>query len=276
MKLMDELAAAAPPLVYPPMSSIAKQTEHGRVKNTAFFRDRLEEYRGSVNTLDTYRNIRSGINKELQGMGRLLDVGNGGTFDYDISLVRELVAVDLFLEDLPDGALPPTVQAKNGSALELPFPDESFDGVLMVMLLHHLIWALRRGDPAERPAGHHRGIPHAFTRREANYRGILRSSVVLPFRKNSLRTRDETDRHITSTSGNAPIPRRNHRRSDREQRHQCGTGAHPLGPLGLAVRFQVSGCPHPRRPVSFFGAQTWPVNTNRQRTRSPSMIKAIW
>lgn len=139
MKLMDELAAAAPPLVYPPMSSIAKQTEHGRAKNTAFFRDRLEEYRGSVNTLDTYRNIRGAINKELQGMGRLLDVGNGGTFDYDISLVRELVAVDLFLEDLPDGALPPTVQAKNGSALELPFPDESFDGVLMVMLLHHLI-----------------------------------------------------------------------------------------------------------------------------------------
>lgn len=121
------------------MSSTFKQSEHGRAKNTSFFRDRLQDYRGSVSTLDSYRNIRNAIDAELKGMGRLLDVGNGGTFDYDITLVRELVAVDLFLEDLPAGTLPPGVQVKNGSALELPFPNETFDGVLMVMLIHHLI-----------------------------------------------------------------------------------------------------------------------------------------
>lgn len=121
------------------MSSISKQSDEGREKNTAFFRDRLDDYRSSVSTLDTYKNIRAAINVELRGMGRLLDVGNGGTFDYDITLVRELVAVDLFLEELPNGTLPPGVEAKNGSALELPFPDASFDGVLMVMVIHHLI-----------------------------------------------------------------------------------------------------------------------------------------
>jgi SAM-dependent methyltransferase len=126
-------------LLRDPMSSTAKQSEYGRAKNRTFFRDRIEDYRNSVDTLDTYQNIRAAINVKLQGMGRLLDVGNGGTFDYDITLARELVAVDLFLEDLPVGALPPKVQAKNGSALELPFPAESFDGVLMVMLIHHLI-----------------------------------------------------------------------------------------------------------------------------------------
>jgi SAM-dependent methyltransferase len=121
------------------MSSVSQQSEEGRDKNAAFFRDRLDDYRGSVNTLDTYKQIRAAINEKLQGMGRLLDVGNGGTFDYDITLARELVAVDLFLEELPHGSLPLGVLAKNGSALDLPFPDESFDGVLIVMVIHHLI-----------------------------------------------------------------------------------------------------------------------------------------
>jgi SAM-dependent methyltransferase len=121
------------------MSSVSQQSNEGREKNTSFFRDRLDDYRTSVNSLDTYKNIRTAIDVELKGMGRLLDVGNGGTFDYDITLVSELTAVDLFLEDLPSGTLPPKVQAKNGSALDLPFPDESFDGVLMVMVIHHLI-----------------------------------------------------------------------------------------------------------------------------------------
>jgi hypothetical protein len=31
----------------------------------------------------------------------LLDIGNGGIFYYDVQLVRELVAVDLFFKDTP-------------------------------------------------------------------------------------------------------------------------------------------------------------------------------
>jgi ubiquinone/menaquinone biosynthesis C-methylase UbiE len=40
---------------------------------------------------------------------------------------------------LPSDAFPDNVHPKNGSALDLPEPDGSFDGVLVSMLLHHLI-----------------------------------------------------------------------------------------------------------------------------------------
>jgi SAM-dependent methyltransferase len=116
-----------------------KQSENSIDRNTSFFREQLDSYKSQVNALDTYRNIRAAIDAELTDVDRVLDVGNGGTFDYDVSPLRELVAVDLFLEELPPGSFPANVTPKNGSALDLPFPNASFDGVIMAMLLHHLI-----------------------------------------------------------------------------------------------------------------------------------------
>jgi SAM-dependent methyltransferase len=116
-----------------------QQSESSVQKNISFFKENLAAYSGHVETLDTYKNIRGFTNQALTGIDRLLDIGNGGTFDYDVHLVRELVAVDLFLMDLPQAAFPSHVQLKNGSALDLPEPDGSFDGVLMSMLIHHLI-----------------------------------------------------------------------------------------------------------------------------------------
>ena len=54
-----------------------------------------------MSELDTYRLIREAITRELAGVGRLLDVGNGGVFEYDTSLVGSIVAVDLFLDSVP-------------------------------------------------------------------------------------------------------------------------------------------------------------------------------
>jgi SAM-dependent methyltransferase len=108
-------------------------------KNVSFFRDRRQAYTSKVETLDTYCNIRGAISKELHGIRRLLDVGNGSTFDYDSSAVPEVMAIDLFLEDLATTTFPPNVRVKNGSALDLPEPDASFDGILMSMLIHHLV-----------------------------------------------------------------------------------------------------------------------------------------
>lgn len=116
-----------------------RQSERSVEKNTSFFRDQLNSYKSNVNTLDTYQTIRASIDAELNGINHLLDIGNGGTFDYDVSLLNKLTAVDLFLEELPSGSLPSNVLPKNGSALDLPFPNASFDGVMMVMLIHHLI-----------------------------------------------------------------------------------------------------------------------------------------
>jgi SAM-dependent methyltransferase len=116
-----------------------RQSESNVQKNISFFKENLTAYSSNVEALDTYKNIRRFTNEALTGINRLLDIGNGGTFDYDVNLVHELVAVDLFLEDLPPSAFPAHVQLKNGSALDLPEPDGSFDGVLMCMLIHHLI-----------------------------------------------------------------------------------------------------------------------------------------
>jgi SAM-dependent methyltransferase len=120
-------------------TGVSKQTDASIEKNVSFFRDNLQDYSASIEVLDTYRNIRAFANEALSGVGRLLDVGNGGTFDYDVRLVRELVAVDLFLEDLASTSFPKNVRVKNGCALDLPEPDESFDAVIFSMLMHHLV-----------------------------------------------------------------------------------------------------------------------------------------
>jgi SAM-dependent methyltransferase len=119
-------------------SDPARQSVASLERNVSFFRDNAA-YSNNVGMLDTYRNIRTVLNAELRGIERLLDVGNGGTFDYDPAVAREVTAVDLFLEELSADAFPRNVRLKNGSALDLPEPDASFDGVLMSMLIHHLV-----------------------------------------------------------------------------------------------------------------------------------------
>lgn len=106
--------------------------------NADFFRDN-DRYQQMVSDLDTYKNIRGALDGVLAGTGRLLDVGNGGVFDYDTTLVREIVALDLFLDDANALSLfPSNATARQGDALALPEDLRDFDVVLCVMLLHHL------------------------------------------------------------------------------------------------------------------------------------------
>jgi SAM-dependent methyltransferase len=91
--------------------------------------------------LDTYRLIREAITGEVAGTRRLLDVGNGGVFEYDTEQVGEIVAVDLFLDQLPPGHFPPNVTPRRGDALALEEPDDSYDMVLEALLYHHLVGA---------------------------------------------------------------------------------------------------------------------------------------
>jgi SAM-dependent methyltransferase len=117
-----------------------RQTSSSVDKNSSFFRDHITSYSQDVNTLDSYIAIRQSVNQAVQGADRLLDIGNGGVFDYDTNLVSNIVALDLFLDQLPNhSALPRNVTLKTGSALEIRELPESFDCVLMVMLIHHLV-----------------------------------------------------------------------------------------------------------------------------------------
>jgi SAM-dependent methyltransferase len=106
-------------------------------QNAVFF-DGNADYAASVATLETYRHIREAVSAEIAGAHRLLDVGNGGVFDYDVGQAREVVAVDLFLDHPPPSA-PDHVTFRRGDALALDEPDATYDCVVEVSVLHHLV-----------------------------------------------------------------------------------------------------------------------------------------
>lgn len=93
----------------------------------------------NVKELDTYVTIRGFTNEAIQGTENLFDIGNGGVFDYDVSLVKHILAFDLFLDEIDTSAYPSHITIERGSALEIPKPDNAFDGVIMIMLLHHIV-----------------------------------------------------------------------------------------------------------------------------------------
>src|SRR5215218_8524458 len=111
-------------------------------QNAEFFA--RDKHGRDVAELDTYRLIREAVTKEVAGTGRLLDVGNGGVFDYDTTQVDEIVAVDLFLDRLPKSHFPPNVIARKGDALDLEEPDASYEMVLEALLYHHLVGSRAR------------------------------------------------------------------------------------------------------------------------------------
>ena len=77
------------------------QTPASIARNIAFFREHHEAYRQNIQALDTYASIRTAINDALRGVQRLLDIGNGGVFDYDTTIVPSIMALDLFFEEPP-------------------------------------------------------------------------------------------------------------------------------------------------------------------------------
>lgn len=106
-------------------------------KNKAFFADNAR-YARNVESLTTYRNIRQEVDGAIVGTRRLLDIGNGGVFDYDTGLVDEIVGIDLFLDSITT-EMPANVRLRRGDALSLDEADASYDGVIFVLVLHHLV-----------------------------------------------------------------------------------------------------------------------------------------
>lgn len=118
-------------------TQIAGQDTISVEKNSQFF-DANGDYAKRVDALETYENIRRAINPAIEGSRHLLDVGNGGVFDYDTSLAEQIVGVDLFLQGAP-ADVPGNVVLRYGDALSLDEPDTAYDRVLEVAVLHHLV-----------------------------------------------------------------------------------------------------------------------------------------
>jgi SAM-dependent methyltransferase len=151
---------------------VAGQDSQTAALNAEFFAG--DTHARDVAELDTYRLIGAAINRELGGVERLLDVGNGGVFEYDTRLVREIVAVDLFLDRLPGSHFPANVTPRAGDALELAEPDSSHDAVLHALLYHHLVGA----SPAAMVANVRRAIAEADRVLEPGGRLIVAESCV--------------------------------------------------------------------------------------------------
>jgi ubiquinone/menaquinone biosynthesis C-methylase UbiE len=114
---------------------VSKRKREIGEKNVRFFANN-GNYADRVGRLDTYRRIRAAIERELVGVETLLDVGNGGVFEYDPRAVGQIVAVDLFVHEHDDA--PPNVEFRQGDALALGEADEAYDAALYALVFHHL------------------------------------------------------------------------------------------------------------------------------------------
>jgi SAM-dependent methyltransferase len=107
-------------------------------KNKEWFKEN-EFYSDFVKNNQTYKNIRHELDLEVKGIEKLLDIGNGGVFNYNTSLVKEIYAVDLFFDEHSSKENGTYVKFMKGNALDIPFNNPVFDGVIIVSLLHHLV-----------------------------------------------------------------------------------------------------------------------------------------
>jgi SAM-dependent methyltransferase len=154
------------------VTAVAEQESGSAARNEEFFaRDLYGEH---VASLDTYRMIREAVTKEVSGTAKLLDVGNGGVFEYDTSQVGEIVAVDLFLDKLPADRFPANVTARRGDALALSEAEGAYDAVLEAFLFHHIVGAT----PADLLSNVRRALSEAERPLRPGGRLIVPESVV--------------------------------------------------------------------------------------------------
>ena len=106
------------------------------VKNVEFFADN-DEYKSAQKRLEHYRLVALAASHETEGSRALLDIGNGGVFEYPLAHIPRVVAIDVFVEEHFAGRYP-NVEWRQMSALEMEFA-ERFDTVIAINTLHHII-----------------------------------------------------------------------------------------------------------------------------------------
>ena len=97
-------------------------------KNISFF-SANKKYQQNVANLDTYKILYNEITNSLKKSKNLLDIGHGGSFDYDTSKLESITGLDLDTMIDPS-SLPKNIQLKKGSALDIPKELKDFDTVI--------------------------------------------------------------------------------------------------------------------------------------------------
>ncbi|EEQ12391.1 Methyltransferase [Yersinia mollaretii ATCC 43969] len=117
-----------------------QQTPASEKMNADYFLTGHSDYKKQIESIDTYKFISQALDNKLHGVDKLLDIGNGGIFDYSTENISEIFGLDLFLDSITDDVVvPDNVRMIQGSALDIPESLSNFDAVLMVMLIHHLV-----------------------------------------------------------------------------------------------------------------------------------------
>lgn len=123
------------PLFHGEVFTVNKLSQVTIATNSEWFQDN-DNYISSQSQLECYKLMQKIVEREVRGMDHVLDVGNGGFFNYDTELATHVTAVDLFLAEGPGPTRNSTFKA--GSFLDLPFPEKSFDCVLQQNVFHHV------------------------------------------------------------------------------------------------------------------------------------------
>jgi ubiquinone/menaquinone biosynthesis C-methylase UbiE len=105
-------------------------------KSTQDFFNQWRDYQNTVHQLDTYRYTEQTLRGEIRG--KLIDVGNGGVFNYDVGQAEKILVVDLAESLVGQLDHIPHASFRHGDATKLPVEDGSFDTCLLQFVLHHL------------------------------------------------------------------------------------------------------------------------------------------
>ena len=107
------------------------------VDKTRDFFNQWDSYHETVKNIDTWKLYGEAISKHIKN-GSILDVGNGGIFNYDTRTVKKITALDLSPNILKNAERADNIVYVEGNIINLKYKNPEFDQVVMDMLVHHL------------------------------------------------------------------------------------------------------------------------------------------
>lgn len=114
-----------------------KSQRKDNVDKTRVFFDEWDTYHETVKNIDTWKIYGEAISKHIKS-GTILDVGNGGIFNYDTSTAKKIIALDLSPNLLKNAVQAENIEYVEGNIINLEYKEPLFDQVVMDMLVHHL------------------------------------------------------------------------------------------------------------------------------------------